>query len=180
MLQIEFLLKNTIMKTNTITLPLSASKTCLWAALFVAGNLALPQLCHTVGMGGRALLPILFFTLIAAARYGWACGVITAVLSPLASSLIFGMPEGTMLAVLTIKSLVLASVIGLAVRKTGRFSLTIGLAGIAAYQLAGFVALGLIGGAWSAAWNDVVVSWPAVLLQLAAIGAILAFQRRRA
>jgi hypothetical protein len=168
------------MKTQSVSLPLSADKTGLWAVLFVAGNLALPQLCHTVGMGGRALLPILFFTLIAAARYGWACGLITALLSPLASSLLFGMPEGIMLGVLTIKSVVLASIIGLAVRQTGRFSLTIGLSAIAAYQLAGFVSLGLMGGSWSAAWGDVLVSWPAVLLQGVAIAALLTFQRRKA
>ena len=40
-------------------------KTYLFALLFVAGNIALPQLCHLVPYGGPTLLPIYFFTLIA-------------------------------------------------------------------------------------------------------------------
>ena len=34
------------------------AKTYLAAALFVAGNIALPQLCHTVHLGGPTWLPI--------------------------------------------------------------------------------------------------------------------------
>lgn len=40
------------------------------AALFVIGNIALPQLCHLVPSGGPMLLPIYFFTLVAAYKYG--------------------------------------------------------------------------------------------------------------
>lgn len=37
------------------------TKTYLAAALFVAGNILLPQLCHTVHLGGPTMLPIYFF-----------------------------------------------------------------------------------------------------------------------
>jgi hypothetical protein len=47
------------------------AKTYLAAALFVAGNIALPQLCHTVHLGGPTWLPIYFFTLVGAYKYGW-------------------------------------------------------------------------------------------------------------
>ena len=40
-------------------------------ALFVAGNIVLPQLCHLIPQGGLIWLPIYFFTLIAAYKYGW-------------------------------------------------------------------------------------------------------------
>ena len=40
-------------------------KTYLFALLFIAGNIALPQLCHLIPYGGPTLLPIYFFTLIA-------------------------------------------------------------------------------------------------------------------
>ena len=40
---------------------LSDSRTYLFTALFVIGNLALPQLCHLVPNGGHILLPIYFF-----------------------------------------------------------------------------------------------------------------------
>ena len=61
------------------------------------GNIVLPQLCHLVPQG-LILLPIYFFTLIGAYKYGWQVGLLTAVLSPLANHLLFGMPPAPMLA----------------------------------------------------------------------------------
>ena len=68
------------------------AKTYLAAALFVAGNIALPQLCHTVHLGGPTWLPIYFFTLVGAYKYGWRTGLLTALASSVANSLLFGMP----------------------------------------------------------------------------------------
>lgn len=51
------------------------AKTYWIAALFVAGNVLLPQLCHLVPQGGVRWLPIYFFTLIAAYKYGWRAGM---------------------------------------------------------------------------------------------------------
>ena len=65
-------------------------KTYLFALLFVAGNIALPQLCHLVPYGGPTLLPIYFFTLIAAYKYGFLVGLLTAILSQ--SSIIYCLP----------------------------------------------------------------------------------------
>ena len=65
------------------SLPFGNVKTYLFALLFVAGNIALPQLCHLVPAGGPTLLPIYFFTLIAAYKYGFKVGLLTAILSPL-------------------------------------------------------------------------------------------------
>ena len=41
-------------------------KSYAYALLFVAGNILLPQICHLIPQGGQMLLPIYFFTLIAA------------------------------------------------------------------------------------------------------------------
>ena len=49
------------------------AKTYLAAALFVAGNIVLPQICHLVPQGGLRWLPIYFFTLVGAYKYGWRC-----------------------------------------------------------------------------------------------------------
>ena len=68
-------------------------KTYLFALLFVAGNIALPQLCHLVPYGGPTLLPIYFFTLIAAYKYGFRVGLLTAVLSPVINHVLFAMPS---------------------------------------------------------------------------------------
>ena len=70
-------------------------KTYLFALLFVAGNIALPQLCHLVPYGGPTLLPIYFFTLIAAYKYGFLVGLLTAILSPVINHLLFAIGSGT-------------------------------------------------------------------------------------
>ena len=56
------------------------------AALFVAGNIVLPQLCHLVPQGGLVWLPIYFFTLVAAYKYGLTAGLLTAIVSPIVNS----------------------------------------------------------------------------------------------
>ena len=58
-------------------------RTYMFALLFIAGNIVLPQLCHLFPQGGLILLPIYFFTLIAAYKFGFRVGLLTAVLSPL-------------------------------------------------------------------------------------------------
>ena len=83
-------------------------KTYLFALLFVAGNIALPQLCHLVPYGGPTLLPIYFFTLIAAYKYGFLVGLLTAILSPVINHLLFAMPSEAVLPILLIKSSLLA------------------------------------------------------------------------
>lgn len=74
------------------SLPFGNVKTYLFVLLFVAGNIALPQLCHLVPAGGPTLLPIYFFTLIAAYKYGFKVGLLTALLSCLRSSIICFLP----------------------------------------------------------------------------------------
>ena len=85
------------------------AKTYLAAALFVAGNIVLPQICHLVPQGGLRWLPIYFFTLVGAYKYGWRVGLLTAVLSPAVNSALFGMPAAAMLPVILLKSVLLAS-----------------------------------------------------------------------
>ena len=83
------------METNARFYSLSFGniKTYLFAFLFIAGNILLPQLCHLIPAGGPTLLPIYFFTLIAAYKYGFRVGLLTALLSPVINHLLFGMPE---------------------------------------------------------------------------------------
>ena len=90
-------------------------KTYLFALLFVAGNIALPQLCHLVPYGGPTLLPIYFFTLIAAYKYGFLVGLLTAILSPVINHLLFAMPSEAVLPILLIKSSLLAVASALAI-----------------------------------------------------------------
>ena len=94
--------------------------------------------CATLVPGGGAvLLPIYFFTLVAAVKYGWRAGLLTAVASPLVNALLFGMPGVAALPPILVKSVVLALVAGYAAQRLLRVSIPM-LAGVVlAYQFAG-------------------------------------------
>lgn len=142
------------------------AKTYLAAVLFVAGNILLLQLCHLVPQGGVTWLPIYFFTLIAAYKYGWKVGMLTAVLSPLANSALFGMPAVAVLPVILMKSVLLAACAGFVARRTRRVSLPALLAVVAAYQLLGSVGEWAITGSWAAAWQDLRIGYPGLAVQV--------------
>lgn len=103
----------------------------------MAGNIVLPQICHLVPQGGLRWLPIYFFTLVGAYKYGWRVGLLTAVLSPAVNSALFGMPAAAMLPVILLKSVLLAVAASLAAWRAGRVTLPL-LAGVVLfYQLFG-------------------------------------------
>jgi len=119
------------------SLPFGNVKTYLFALLFVAGNIALPQLCHLVPAGGPTLLPIYFFTLIAAYKYGFKVGLLTALLSPVINHLLFAMPAAAVLPAILIKSGLLAGTAALAARYAKNISLLALLGVILSYQIIG-------------------------------------------
>lgn len=103
------------METTTLklySLEYKEAKTYLMAALFIAGNIVFPQLCHTVNMGGPTWLPIYLFTLVGAYKYGWRVGLLTAVASPFINSAWFGMPVPASLPAILLKSILLAGIAG--------------------------------------------------------------------
>ncbi|MBP5687661.1 MAG: ECF transporter S component [Muribaculaceae bacterium] len=144
----------------------SQLKTYLFAALFIVGNIALPQLCHLIPQGGLILLPIYFFTLVAAYKYGLIVGLTTAVLSPLVNSALFGMPPAAALPIILIKSVTLAVAAALIAKKTNKVTLlTVALA-VIAYQLIGSLAEWAITGSFDKASQDIVLGWPGCLIQI--------------
>lgn len=145
------------------------------AALFAVGNIVFPQLCHLVPQGGLILLPIYFFTLIAAYKYGWRAGLLTAVLSPLANHLLFGMPALPMLPIILIKSVLLATIAGVVAGKVKRVSLLSVLLVVAGYQLIGGIAEWAMTGSLMAAVQDVRLGFPGILLQIFGGYAVLRF-----
>ena len=90
------------------SLTLSNLRTYLFALLFTAGNVVLPQLCHLVPQGGLIFQPIFLFTIVAACRWGWRVALLTALVSPLINTLLFAMPSVAMLPVVLLKSVVFA------------------------------------------------------------------------
>ena len=63
--------------TKLYSLNYTNANTYLFAFVFIVGNVVLPQLCHLVHLGGPAMLPIYFFTLIGAYKYGFKVGMLT-------------------------------------------------------------------------------------------------------
>ena len=142
------------------------AKTYLFALLFVAGNIALPQLCHLVNAGGQTWLPIYFFTLIAAYKYGLRAGLITAVLSPLVNSALFGMPVVAMLPIILAKSTLLAGAAAYAARSTGKISVLAIAGAVLAYQTAGMLIEWAVVRDFFVAAQSFRIGIPGMLLQI--------------
>lgn len=151
---------------RAMSLGLSNTRTYLFGAAFVLGNLVLPQLCHFVPDGGKMLLPIYFFTLIASYKFGIRVGLLTAVFSPLLNSLLFGMPPVAVLPVLLVKSSLLAIVAAWVASYTRKLSLLHIALVVVAYQVLGGCAEWAISGSFAAAVQDFTLGLPGILLQI--------------
>ena len=140
-------------------------KTYLFALLFIAGNIVLPQLCHLTPYGGPTLLPIYFFTLVAGYKYGFRVGLLTAILSPVINHLLFAMPSEAALPVILIKSTLLAGASALAARTLKSVSLLGVLGVVLSYQIIGTAFEWAILGNFHAAVQDFRIGIPGMLIQ---------------
>lgn len=157
------------METTTVklySLDYSNAKTYLAALLFVFGNIALPQAFHLVPQGGITWLPIYFFTLIGAYKYGWKVGLLTAVASPLVNSLFFGMPPAAALPAILLKSTLLAGAAGMAASRFQRVSIGLLLAVVMAYQVIGTLGEWAMGDSFYDAVQDFRIGLPGMALQI--------------
>lgn len=145
---------------------LNELKTYLFVLLFVVGNIVLPQLCHLIPDGGKMFLPIYFFTLIASYKYGVKVGLMTAVLSPVVNSLLFGMPALVMLPAILIKSVVLALTASFVANKTHKVSIINLLIVILTYQCIGTLAEWAMTSSLYLAVQDFRIGVPGMILQL--------------
>lgn len=141
-------------------------KTYIAGVLFAAGNVALPQFFHLFHQGGMIWLPIYFFTLVGAYKYGWRVGVITAVLSPLANSALFGMPVAAMLPAILLKSLLLALAAGFAASHFRKATVALLALVVMGYQVVGALGEWAITGSLAAALQDFRLGIPGMLLQV--------------
>lgn len=158
----------TTQSVKLYTFNYSELKTYLFAALFIVGNLVLPQLCHLLPQGGITWLPIYFFTLVAAYKYGWKVGLLTAIASPVVNSLIFGMPATAMLPIILTKSILLVAAASIAAKVFRSFNLLTVAAVVIAYQLFGSLAEWGITSSLDAAMQDLTIGLPGILLQVVA------------
>ena len=147
-------------------LPYNEVKTYWMALIFVAGNILLPQLCHLVPQGGATWLPIYFFTLVGAYKYGWRVGLLTAIASPLVNSLLFGMPAVAVLPAILMKSTLLAITAGLMAQRSQKVTLLSLLGVILAYQVLGTMGEWALTGSLYLALQDFRMGLPGMTLQL--------------
>ena len=155
------------------TLGYERSHTYLVASLFILGNIALPQLCHLIPSGGLIFLPIYFFTLVGAYKYGWKVGLLTAVASPLVNSILFGMPPAAVLPSIMLKSIVLAIVASMVASRTRKAGLAQIATVVVAYQAIGCAAEWIYTGSLFTALQDVRIGLPGIGLQIVGTWAIL-------
>lgn len=149
------------------TLSYKDVRTYTLVPLFVLGNIALPQLVHLIPGGGLTLLPIYFFTLIAAYKYGWKAGLLTAVLSPLINHLLFGMPPAAVLPAIMMKSTLLALSAGFAATYFKKLSITILALVVLTYQVVGTLGEWALTGSFYTALQDFRIGIPGMVLQVA-------------
>ena len=150
--------------------PLSMTKLHFYklVLLFIAGNIIFPLTVHLIPQGGKIFLPIYFFTLIAAYRFGLAAGLATALLSPLANHILTGMPPASVLPVLLTKSVLLAIAASWIARRTQKISLLHIAAAVLSYQLFGGIFEWIFTGNIQSALSDFRIGFPGILVQIVA------------
>ena len=157
------------MRTNVVklySLEYNEARTYWTAALFVAGNILLPQLCHSVPQGGLRWLPIYFFTLVGAYKYGWRVGLLTALASPLVNSACFGMPAPAALPAILLKSCLLAAIAGIVAGRFRKVSIPLLAIVVLGYQTLGTLGEWAMKGNFSSAVQDFRIGLPGMLFQI--------------
>ncbi len=112
------------------------------------------------------MLPIYFFTLVGAYKYGMKVGLLTALLSPLLNTALFGMPAVAVLPAMCVKSVLLAVAAGYVAGRYRRITLP-ALAGVVlAYQVLGSLAEWGLTGSFQVALQDFRIGVPGMLFQV--------------
>ncbi len=142
------------------------AKTYLTASLFILGNVIVPQLFHLIPQGGVIWLPIYFFTLVGAYKYGCRVGLLTALASPIVNSLLFGMPHAAGLPAILLKSVLLAVFAGMAAARFRKASLWMLLSVVLAYQVVGTLGEWVMKGDFYLAVQDFRIGIPGMLMQI--------------
>lgn len=157
------------MQTSTVKLysfGYSEMRTYLVASLFILGNIIVPQLFHLIPQGGLIWLPIYFFTLVDAYKYGWKVGLLTAILSPIINSLLFGMPAVAGLPAILLKSTILAFSAGFFASHFNKAALWQLLIVVLSYQVLGTLGEWALKGDFFIAIQDFRIGIHGMLMQI--------------
>ncbi len=157
------------------TLNYDEAKTYLWATIFVACNLILPQVFHLIPQGGIIFAPLSLVILVGAYKFGWKTGLLAALASPIVNHLITGQPATGVMPVMMLKLVALALIAGFTAQYFKRVTLPL-LIGVVlvALVIGGLGELALTGGI-AATVQDFTIGWPGLLLQFFGTWLILKF-----
>lgn len=148
------------------TLNYDEAKTYMWATVFVACNLVLPQVFHLIPQGGIIFSPLSLVILAGAYKFGWKTGLLAALLSPSVNHLLTGMPATEVLLVMTMKLAVLAVIAGLTAQYFKKASLPIIIGVVLVCKAVECVGELLLTGGIEATVTDFTMGWPGLLLQV--------------
>lgn len=157
------------------TLNFDEAKTYIWATVFVACNLVLPQVFHLIPQGGVIFSPLLLVILVGAYKFGWKTGLLAALLSPVVNHLLTGMPAAEVMPVMALKLAVLAMVAGLAAQHFKTVSLPLLIGVILVSKAIGCLGEFALTGGIEATIADFTIGWPGLLLQVIGAWLILKF-----
>lgn len=157
--------------TKLYTLNYNEAKTYLWAVVFVACNLVLPQVFHLIPQGGIIFSPLSLVILVGAYKFGWRVGLLAAVASPLVNHWLTGLPAWEVLPVMTMKLAILALVAGLTAQHFKKVSLLLLIGVVLVTQLLGGLGELAITGGITATIQDFTMGYPGLLMQI--VGAYL-------
>lgn len=146
------------------TLKLTQTEAYLKSTLFIAANILLPYLFHLIPGGGVMFLPIYFFTLVAAQRYGYQVALLTAVMTPIVGNLLSGAPAAAMIPDMLFKGGCLAMCGYFMALKVENKLLASFAAVLAAWTLVGLVELPFAGAAY--AFQDFVTGLPGMAMMV--------------
>ena len=156
------------METNIrlYTLNYTEVRTYLFAALFVACNIALPQLFHLIPQGGIIFAPLSLVILAGAYNLGWKTGLLAALASPLVNHLLFGMPAWSVMHVMVIKLATLAIIAGVTAQHYKKVTIPLLITVVLISEVIGGLSELLLTGGVSATIADFTIGWPGLLLQV--------------
>lgn len=148
------------------TLNYDEAKTYLWAIVFVACNMVLPQVFHLIPQGGVIFAPLSLVILMGSYKLGWKTGLLAAIASPIVNSLVFGMPAWGVMPVMVLKLVALALVAGLTAQYFCRLTIPLIIGVVLVSELIGGLGEQALTSSITATIQDFTVGWPGLLLQV--------------
>jgi len=170
-----------------LTLKWDSIRAYLFICCFISLGVLVPWICHQFHLAGPTFLPMHYFVLIAGLLFGWRVGLITGLLTPLASYGISDMPVINTLPQVVIELSAYGALAGLLREKLtfrmpwsllgamigGRLALL--LLSLIMYIFIGYSysPVGVETGPLQTLWVVVKQGWPGILIQLLTIPIVI-------